>query len=271
MSDSCFADGWRWPIEDRAGDRGGVSVRDVLPSLGFSPVWGTATDLDPAYKFKGGGIEIGVAQVISLYYRPVFLIGGFAADARTLTYVEQQMPLALESRDQVVAWLAFAVGPMFRPTASVPWFDEGRELQHLLPWERRKQELRVEIDEYARLRLLRPYCVVDRRGLRAVLNSASRAAGWPPAPGGYTISFDGEVLKLRACGELSVVRAHGAAWPHTYSGELRDLHSLPRRLDTDPVEVGVWQDKLEIGGVRLPVFASSSAAAPLDPFVKPGG
>ena len=92
-----------------------------------------------------------------------------------------------------------------------PWFDEGRKLQHLLPWERRKQELRAEIDQYARLRLLRPYCVVDRQGLCAVLNSASRAAGWPPAPGGYTISFDGEVMKIRACGELAVVRAHGAA------------------------------------------------------------
>lgn len=236
-----------------------VSVRDVLPALGFTPVWGSMTELDPVYEFKGGGIDIGVAQVTSLFLRPEFLIGGVAADARTLKHVEQFMPLSLESRDQVVAWLAFAVGPEFRPTATVPRFDEGRELQHLLPWEQRKLELRAEMADYARLRLrlLRPHCAVERQGLRAVLNSASRAAGWPPAPGGYTISFDGEVLKLRACGNLAVVRAQGAAWPHAYSGELRDLHSLPRRLDTDPVEVGVWQDKLEIGRVRLPVVVSS--------------
>lgn len=238
-----------------------VSVRDVLPALGFTSVWGTMTELDPAYEFKGGGIDIGVSQVTSLYLRPEFLIGGFAADARTLRHVEQSMPLALESRDQIVAWLSFAVGPKFRPTAAVAWFDEGRELQHLLPWERRRLELRAEIEEYARLRLLRPYCVVERQGLRAILNSASGVAGWPPAPGVYTISFDGEVLKLRARDQLAVVRAHGAAWPHIYSGELRDLHCLPRRLDADPVEVGIWHDMLEIGRVRLPVIASSSATA----------
>jgi hypothetical protein len=233
-----------------------VSVREVLSALGFTPVWGTATDLDPVYEFKGGGIDIGVAQVTSLSFRPEFLIGGFAADARTLKYVKQSMPLALESRDQVVAWLSFAIGPDFRPSAPVPWFDEGRQLQHLLPWERRRLELRAEMEEYARLRLIRPHCVVDRHGLRAVLNSASRAPGWPPAPGDYTISFDGEVLKLRARGQLAVVRAHGAAWPNTYSGGLRDLHCLPRRLDLDLVEVGIWQDMLEIGRVCLPVVAS---------------
>lgn len=74
MPDSCLANGWRWAIEDRAGDRVGVSVRDVLPARGFSPAWGTATDLDPAYEFTGGGIEIGVAQVTSLHHRPELLI-----------------------------------------------------------------------------------------------------------------------------------------------------------------------------------------------------
>lgn len=152
-----------------------VSVRDVLPTLGFMPVWGTATDLEPAYEFKGGGIDIRVTQVTSLYLRPEFLIGGTAFNARALGYVEQSIPLALESRDQVVAWLTFAVGADFRLLASVPWFEEGCGLQHLLPWEQRRSQLRAETQENARLRLLRPYCIVEREALRGWLNAACRA------------------------------------------------------------------------------------------------
>ena len=97
-----------------------VSVREVLPALGFTAVWGTATDLEPAYEFKCGGIDICVAQVTSLFLRPEFIIGGTAVNARSRKHVEQSMPLALDSRDQVVAWLAFAVGADFRLLAAVP-------------------------------------------------------------------------------------------------------------------------------------------------------
>lgn len=237
-----------------------VPVRDVLPTLGFAPVWGTATDLEPAYEFKGGGIDICVAQVTSRYFQAEFLIGGTAFNARSLTHIEQSMPLALESRDQVVAWLAFAVGREFRLLAPVPWFEEGRELQHLLPWERRRLELRAEMQEDARLRLLRPFCIVERDGLRGWLNAVSRAVGWPPAPGRFTIAFDGEILKLRVRSRLAAVQADGSAWPHAYAGELSDLHALPRRLDSDPLEVGIWRDRLEVGRVALPVVALEPAS-----------
>lgn len=230
-----------------------VSVRDVLPSLGFKSVWGTATDLDPAYEFKGGGIDIRVAQVTNRYFQPTFIIGGIAANSMSLWEVEQFIPLAVESRDQVVAWLAFAVGADFRLLAPVPWFEEGRALQHLLPWERRRRELLAQMKETARLRLLRPFCVVERDALREWLNAACRAVGWPPAPGRFTISFDGEILKLRVRGRLAAAQATGSAWPLAYVGELRHLHALPRRLDSDPMEVGVWRDMLEVGRVLLPV------------------
>ncbi|CAG1012120.1 hypothetical protein BURK2_04443 [Burkholderiales bacterium] len=237
-----------------------VSVRDVLPTLGFAPIFGTATDLEPAYAFKGGGVEVSVTQVTGKFLRPEFLIGGTAFNGRSLKYIEQSMPLALESRDQVVAWLAFAVGLHFRTVSPIEWFEEGRSLQHVLPWERRRLELRVEAEKYAQRWHLRPHCVVDRGELRGMLNLGSRAAGWPPAPDRFTLGFDGEMLKLRARSRLIAVQATGAAWPDTYVGTLRDLHALPRRLDTDPVEVGIWDDMLEIGRVRLPVSPAGTAS-----------
>ncbi len=230
-----------------------VSVREILPVLGFIPVWGTATDLEPAYAFKGGGIDIRAAQVTSVFLRPEFLVGGTAANGQTLKYIEQSMPLAVESSDQVAAWLAFAVGIGFKPLAAVDWFERGRGLQHLLPWERRRLELRIQAEETARLRMMRPHCTVVREDLRHLLKLGTQMAGWPPAPGRFVLSFDGEMLKLRARGRLVGVEASGAAWSHAYAGDLYDLHKLPKRLDEDPVEVGIWHDLLEIGRVRVPV------------------
>ena len=77
--------------------------------------------------------------------------------------------------------------------------------------------------------------------------------GWPPVPGRFALSFDGEILKLRVRSRLAAVQADGSAWPHAYLGELRHLHALPRRLKSDAVEVGIWRDMLEVGRVQLPV------------------
>ena len=225
------------------------------------PVWGSATDLDPAYEFKGGGIDRCVAQVTNASFFPEFMIGGIACNNRSIREVGQSMPLTLESRDQAVAWLAYAVGVDFKPLEPVPWFQEGRELQHLLPWEERRAELRTEMQQYERLRLLRPHCMVEREELRALLNTSLRAVGWPPAPGHFKVSFDGELLKLQARHRLGVAQAEGTAWSHAYVGELRHLHALPRRLDSDPVEVGIWRDMLEVGRVQLPVVVSAPSWA----------
>ncbi len=76
---------------------------------------------------------------------------------------------------------------------------------------------------------------------------------WPPAPGRFVLSFDGELLKLRARSRIAAVQATGAAWLHAYSGELRYLQVLPRRLEGDLCEVAVWDGMLHVGRVRIPV------------------
>lgn len=230
-----------------------ISPREVLPGLGFVPVWGTATDLEPAYEFKRGGIDLRVAQVTGRYLRPEFLIVGVASNGRTLSHIEQSMPLALESSEQIVAWLAFAVGSGFRTHRPIDWLERGQALQHLLPWERARLALRLETEETARLRLLRPHCSVAREDLRQLLNVGSQAAGWPPAPGHFALSFDGEMLKLRARSRIVAVEASGEPWSDMFVGELRHLHALPRRLDGDPIEIGIWKGMLEVGRVRIPV------------------
>lgn len=235
-----------------------TSLRELLLAFGFVPVWGTASDLDPAYAFMGGGIDIRVTQVTGLDLRPEFLIGGTATSGRLLKHIEQSMPLTVESAEQAAAWLAFAVGIDFRPLETVDWFERGRTLQNMLPWERARALLRMRTEEETRLHLQRPHCTLARKDLRHLLSLGSHAAGWPPAPGRFTLGFDGEVLKLRVRGRVAAVQALGTPWSSDYAGEACDLHVLPRRLDGDPVEVGVWKDMLEVGRVRIPVSATAT-------------
>ena len=61
------------------------------------------------------------------------------------------------------------------------------------------------------------------------------------------LSVGGELLEIRAHSRVAAVAASGAAWFHAYAGELCHLHALPRRLDEDLVDVGVWNDMLEVG------------------------
>lgn len=236
-----------------------VSVRDVLPSLGFVPVWGTFTDEEPAYVFKQGGIDIIVAHRFSRYFRPQFMILGMAVTPRRQKAVEQFMPLGLASRDQIVAWVAYAVGVEFSPVSPVGWFEQGCALQHLLPWEEGRRLMRANMEENTRLRKLRPHCFVERHALREVLNSALRTVGWPPAPGQFEIAFEGGILRLHTRGRLACAPAEGTDWSVRFTGELLHLHALARRLLTDPVEVGVWREHLEIEKVRIPAIATSAA------------
>lgn len=233
-----------------------VSVRDLLPTLGFVPMWGTATDQEPAFEYKSGGIDIRLTQVTGLYLRPEFMVGGMAVTARELTYVERSMPLALASREQLVAWLTFAVGANFTTTAPVAWFKEGQGLQHLLPWEQEKLRLQAEREKRARQRLLRPPCTVERHWMRQLLNALNRIVGWPPAPGTFEITFDGEMLEVYARGQVAGVPAQGGSWPARFRGKLLHLHSLPRRLATNPVEVDIWRNELQIERARIPVHST---------------
>jgi hypothetical protein len=222
-------------------------------------VWGTPTDEEPAYAFRHGGIDIIVAQGVSLYLRPQFMILGRAVSARHLRGVEQFMPLGLASRDQVVAWVTYAVGVDFSPACPVGWFEEGLGLQGLLPWVEGRRRMLAKAEENAQLRKLRPHCFVERHAMREMLKSAVRTVGWPPAPGRFEISFEGQVLRLYARGRLACAPAEGADWQDRYSGDLAHLNALPSRLLTNPVEVGIWRDHLEIERVRI---LASAVAAP---------
>ena len=70
-------------------------------------------------------------------------------------------------------------------------------------------------------------------------------------PGVFTLFFDGELLKLRARDRLFAAQANGSAWTDAAVGRLRDLHALSLRLNTNPVELGIWQGALGVENRRI--------------------
>ena len=127
-----------------------VAVRDVLPTLGFVEDWNRRTDVDPAYEFKRGLLELHATQCAGFHLRPQFLFTGTAATARTLQALEFTLPLAVESKEQAVAMIAYYLGSAFVPSTPIDWLDQGRQWKHLLPWERHWKTLRERHEEYER-------------------------------------------------------------------------------------------------------------------------
>ncbi len=61
-----------------------------------------------------------------------------------------------------------------------------------------------------------------------------------------SLAFDGEALRISACGRTFIVQAAGTAWKECYAIKATALDHLPKRL-TNPVPVSIWEAKLTIG------------------------
>lgn len=223
-----------------------VSVRDVLPTLGFTQDWAATTDQPPGFVFKRDILELHAAQCTGFHLRPQILFSGMAVTDRTLQGFEFALPLAVESKEQAVAMIAYYIGSDFVPSAPIDWLDQGRLWKHLLPWEKHWRELRQRDDEYEQQRRARPHCLVARdwmRMLRKQLRVAVNSAGEHDE---FFVEFDGHMLKITLLDTAIGAPARGPASWNCYRGRIASLAGLPTRFLTDPVEIGIWNGRLEI-------------------------
>lgn len=112
-----------------------MDTRTVFKDLGFEEDWDALTDQPPAYLFDFGNLLLRAAQCTSSRtFRPVFLIGGVKRGLRSVGQIEFEMPLTVDSFEQGVALVAYAVGKDFDPLVPTPWLSDGRRWQDHLPW-----------------------------------------------------------------------------------------------------------------------------------------
>lgn len=223
-----------------------VSLRAVFEQLGFEEVWNASTDTPPAYRYDFGNLQLTASQVMSQYLRPVFYLYGVAVGygsdhkmMRSLTEVSLDLPLHVESFEQGVALIAYAIGKNFEPIKPCYWLHQGREWQDYLPWVRERKAYEA-----------RPQCQVDREWLKVVRTKlkAQRHGEHGVVP--VQFRFDGEILRISVGKHIFPVPAEGKAWTNIYAIEVDTVNFLPQRLMRAMVNLSVWKDHFCIDNHR---------------------
>lgn len=221
----------------------GFSTWNLFRELGFQHDSEVLSDDAPGLSIQCGNLDLSASWVLSLRFEKVVLLSGTFADGRTGALIESEMPLAVESREQGIAWLVWildnATGRRCQPPNGPEWIAEGRKHIHLLPWERERAE-------YA----ARPCCSIERNWMKLALKSLAEHLTTVDAETPVDFSFDGSVLTIRCAAKVCVTPAKGQAWNQVFSMPAGKLHGLPKRLMRDPIEVSVWQSCLTIGNRR---------------------
>lgn len=201
------------------------------------------SDLRPGYRFASGQLELRASQVMSQYFKPIFLVTGIFANPRTIFSIQFEMPLQVESLDQAKAWIAYCSDVQL-PDSAVPWLAEGDALKHLLPWQREK-----------RLHEERPQCLVPRQWMRLAITELRAMALQASPDEECEVTFDGKTLVFTMPSAIVPLAASGERpWPKAYRVRLADFAALPKRLMQDPVGIHVWEAGLAIGSHRFAVL-----------------
>ncbi len=211
-----------------------MKTRAVFESLGFREDWDAITDQRPAYYYDFGNLRLTAAEVMG-FGLPRFHFGGVWRGVNSISMVDFEMPLEVESLEQGAAWIAYGIGESFRPLHPTPWLADGRAWRDRLPWVRRMEEYKA-----------RPTCSVEKEWFKVVAMKLRRLADVASESDLLWFAFDGEALRIAGCGAAVILPANGNAWNCRYAIKGTQLDHLPVRL-TDPVMIGVWEGRLSIG------------------------
>src|SRR5688572_22133395 len=171
-------EGWGLAMETKA----------VLKALGFRQADCAG---GPGYVYDFGNLRLEALETLSRRFQPAYLLSGVLKERRAIGIVEFDMPLKVDSFEQGVALIAYAIGRDFKPTIACSWLDDGRAWKEHLPWE---QDRRV----YEQ----RPQCAIDKDLFRLTAKKVAKLATSASESDVAWLLFDGEVLRISACGEL---------------------------------------------------------------------
>lgn len=219
-----------------------VFIRDLLVDLGFEAIMDEYTDQQPGYQFNFGDLVLRACQLTNLYLRPAFCFSGIISTTRTCEMVEFWLPLEMESYEQGVALISYNIGQSFTPLRPTPWLEQGRLWEEHLPGRR---ELRLHAQ--------RPQCHVEAEWFRVAVKKLLEHGLKADDTQVFKVSFMAGVLKFDLFNQILVMPAQGKDWPETYYCLSTGLASLSKRTPSDGVSLGIWKDKLAIGGLQLSI------------------
>jgi hypothetical protein len=113
-----------------------TKTRDVLTVLGFREINAPLSERQLGYALDLGNIQFEVIECVNQYFLTVLLMTGFrrSEDSRSTADIEFSLPLEVDSFEQGVALVVYAISTSMGPTVPPPWFALGKEWKDRLPW-----------------------------------------------------------------------------------------------------------------------------------------
>ena len=209
----------------------------MLRHLGFAP--SDPNDSNPSsLTLDFGEFELTAREGLNRRYVPAVVILGLYSTPRAISEINCELQPSGHTQEQIAAMLAYSIkqaaGPLYRPSADIPWFEKAKQSSFLLPWN-------LDIARYDN----RPQCYIKRHWLKLALKELQENIA-ENRPGDILISFDGEKLSFKLFGKLIVMPAEGTAWLKDYRIPIEKLSKLPKRLEGASVVVSVRESQLEI-------------------------
>ncbi len=232
-----------------------VSVMEVLVECG----WMVAPDVQitesPARRYDFGNFELIATTLTNFHLQSIVNFEGLYNDGRTLEQVQFEVPERVESRAQLLAWIAHGMGDGI-PLAITPgWLEEGRRSRGLLPWERKRAAYNA-----------RPQASVDRDWMRILGKQLVQEALQTVDTDTCRVHFDGSALRFHLPHKTLLVQARGpAAWSVDVIISLTALRDLPKRWMRDPVDASYWDGRFVVASHGFAATTESTTAAPNSP------
>lgn len=214
-----------------------VSVMDVLRDCGWVPDADRPWSEEPALKYNFGNFELSASVLTNRYFHQIVSFDGYYRDQRSMLQISFGVPVRIESREQVLAWIVYGMRHVVRLATTPAWIEEGRCLKHLLPWEKHMAAYRS-----------RPQATIDRMWMKPLGKVLREAAESAAEEESCRIHFDGTTVRFELPGQIYVVQGGGAApWAEAAIVALRDLAGLPQRWMRAEIGVSLWEERLTIG------------------------
>src|SRR3954470_15352939 len=88
----------------------------------------------PAYAYRLGPYEIEAVVWVNRWSREGYFLGGIVNTGRTISSVEGELPLEVDSKEQALALLSYFLARHIPERDKPPWLRIGERMTAHLPW-----------------------------------------------------------------------------------------------------------------------------------------
>lgn len=227
-----------------------IPVQELLAKIGFKrkivPGANSKNDVSE-FIYDFGNFVLNVQEGMNNRLADVFNFMGVNKYKNTLSAIEFELPLAVESYEQGVAFISFGLGKDFAAQNVPAWYHQGLFWKSHLPWEKSKLA-------YSQ----KPSATIEYDYFKLIVQKMRKKSAEAIEEDITTLSFDGNTLTINCLGERIIAPATGNPWEEVLL-KTRSLDHLPRRIKHQNGTIYIWENRLYVANYVLPLLTEISA------------